>query len=143
MTVATYELTFGRDEARRSVALGRVQAVVPLVCQRCLGVVEHPVDAQVCLMLLPGADLGVAPEPYDPLPVVADRVSLADLVEEEMLLALPQIPMHPLGTCRVAVETAVENPGSGRPAPLEIAGEAQTRPNPFAALAGWKSDSKN
>ena len=134
MTVANYELTFGRDEARRSVALGRVQAVVPLVCQRCLGVMEHPVDAQVCLMLLPGAD---------PLPVVADRVSLADLVEDELLLALPQIPMHPLGTCRVAVETAAESPGSDRPASPEIAGEAQKRPNPFAALAGWKSDSKN
>jgi uncharacterized protein len=139
VAVATYDLAFRRDKARRPVVLGWVRAVVPLVCQRCLGVVEHPVDSQVCLLLLPGADVGVAPEPYDPYPVVSDRVSLADLVEDELLLALPQIPMHSPRTCRVVAES----PGSDGGAVLEVSSEAQRRPNPFAALADWKLKSKN
>jgi uncharacterized protein len=137
--VATYDLAFRRDEARRPVVLGWVHAVVPLVCQRCLGVVEHVIDAPVCLMLVPGADAGTAPEPYDPLPVVAAQVSLADLVEDELLLALPQIPKHAPGTCAVAVGGL----GLDSSETQEIAGDTDKRPNPFAALAGWKSESKN
>ncbi len=136
---ATYELTFRRDEVGRPVVFGRVQGALPLECQRCLGVVMHQVDAQVHLMLTRGDTEVDVPEPYEPLPVVADRMNLADLVEDELLLALPQIAMHPPETCHPEVQ-------AWGPAGAESAEAAEgvvKRPNPFAALAGWKSEPNN
>lgn len=136
---ATYALTFRRDEARRPVVLGQVQGALPLECQRCFGVVIHQVDAQVQLMLVPSGTAEDVPEPYEPLPVVDDRVSLADLVEDELLLALPQIAMHLPEVCHPAVQ-AQGLAGSGSAA---AAGDVVERPNPFAALADWKSETNN
>lgn len=69
------------------------------------------------------------PERYDPLLVSESLIRPRDLIEDELLLALPQIPMHDPGVCTVASQ-----PPSGQGA------DAQTRDvGPFAALAEWKS----
>jgi uncharacterized protein len=135
---ARFEIAFGRDEAGRPVVLGRVRAVLPLECQRCLGVMEHSVDVAIHLMLVPGPEpTQDPPEPYEPLAVVDDRVRPAALIEDELLLALPQIPKHPPGACRPAV-TSAGPPGAD--AGPESAAAATDRPRPFALLAGWKAD---
>jgi uncharacterized protein len=99
----------------------------------------HQVDAQVNLMLVRSDAAGDVPEPYEPLPVVADGVNLGDLVEDELLLALPQIAMHPPEVCHPAVQ-AQGLAGSGSAEAVE---GGVKRPNPFAALAGWKSETNN
>jgi len=136
-TPACFQITFRRDQAGRPVVLGWVRAVLPLACQRCLGVVEVGVDVAIRLLLTPEADLGRdTPEPYEPLPVIDDRVSPVAVVEDELLLALPQVPMHPAGVCSARVHPH----GLDRPGPDEAARE---RPNPFAVLAQWKRDPGN
>jgi uncharacterized protein len=135
---AAFEIAFRRDEVGRPVVLGWVRALLPLECQRCLGVVEHSVDAPIRLMLMQGPNLAQdPPEPYEALPVTDDRVRPAELVEDELLLSLPQIPMHPVGVCQTALQTSGP-PGTERSgAPTEVAAD---RPKPFAVLAGWKAD---
>jgi uncharacterized protein len=135
---ATFEIAFRRDEAGRPVVLGWVRASIPLECQRCLGVMQYSVDAPIRLMLTHGPDLAQEPpDPYEALPVIDDRIRPAELIEDEILLALPQIPTHPLGVCQMAVK-ASGPPGKERDAaPAETAAD---RPKPFAALAGWKAD---
>jgi uncharacterized protein len=131
---ADFEVAFRRDEGGRGVVLGRVRATLPLQCQRCLGVVEHGVDAAMHLMLLQGPDLNAdLPEPYEALPVIDGWVAPADLIEDELLLALPQIPMHSVGACRAA------EPDQGRQA--VSTGAEPGRRNPFAVLAGLKTQS--
>lgn len=131
---ATFEIAFRRDEVGRPVVLGRVRALLPLECQRCLGVMEHSVDAHIRLMLTQGPNLAEdPPEPYEALPVTDDRVRPAELIEDELLLSLPQIPMHPAGVCRTALQASV-------PRGAEEDEVAADRPKPFAVLAGWKSD---
>jgi DUF177 domain-containing protein len=130
---ATYEIAFRRDEAGRPVVLGSVRALLPLECQRCLGVMEHSVDARIRLMLTQGPNLAEPPEPYEALPVTDDRVRPAELIEDELLLSLPQIPMHPVGVCRTALQTSV-------PRGAEDDEVDADRPKPFAVLAGWKAD---
>jgi len=66
------------------------------------------------------------PEEYDPLLVAGERVRLADLVEDELILALPQIPMHDPGECQAA---AVGTDSAAAPE-----GTAE-RASPFASLA--------
>ncbi len=72
-----------------------VEADIPLVCQRCLGVVEWPVEstARVAIVTdLAAADrLDAELEPF----IAADgRLVLRDLAEEQLLLALPLVPRH-------------------------------------------------
>jgi len=133
----TFEIAFRRDEAGRPVVLGWVRALLPLQCQRCLGVMEHSIDASVRLMLMQGPNPGQdPPDPYEALPVIDDRIRPAELIEDELLLSLPQIPMHPEGVCQAAVQTSVPAGNAGDAAPAEA---PAGRTNPFASLAGWKA----
>ena len=135
---ATFEIAFRRDEAGRAVVVGRVRAVLPLTCQRCLKVVEHGVDAAIRLMLTDGTGLAEEPpETYEALPVVGDRVRPAEMIEDELLLSLPQIPRHPFGVCQAAAQSSPAQPVDDGQAAADLAGD---RPKPFGVLAGWKVD---
>ena len=126
---ADFEIAFRRDGAGRGVVVGRVRAVLPLQCQRCLGTLEHEVDASVSLMLVSDADaVRDLPEPYDALPVMDGWVVPAEMIEDELLLSLPQIPMHGVGAC---VAGASEAPHVSVPS---------ERRNPFEVLAGLKTE---
>jgi len=148
---ATFEIAFRRDAAGRAVVVGSVWAMIPLECQRCLGVLEHRVDAAIRLMLTDGAAAAKGPpveppEPYEALPVFDDRVRPAELIEDELLLALPQIARHPFGVCQMDLAgSGAPDPGRGEglsPGPGAARGGAPAaeRPKPFAVLAGWKAD---
>jgi uncharacterized protein len=142
---AEFALTFERDSAKRPVVLGSVHAMLPLECQRCLGVMEHRVTAEILLLVTAGEAVAEPPEPYEALPVVADRVAPLDLIEDELLLALPQIPMHSVGACRAGEGLAIVVAESDSPQTTsgkEITTETGRR-NPFAVLADWKPHTHN
>jgi uncharacterized protein len=118
-----FQLCFDRDEAGRAVVRAAVQATLLARCQRCLESVAVQVDSRVLLAVV--TDLVSArqlPEQYDPLMAEEGMVRLSDVIEDELLLALPQIPRHAPGACSVAIE---------QPA-------APRRENPFAVLAKLK-----
>lgn len=132
---ARYELRFGRDRQGRSVVLGRVQARLRLPCQRCLEEVEIPVDAPIALALIRrDEDALDLPEHLDPWLVTEDRLNPLDLVEDELLLAVPQIPRHPAGMCGPGLSAGdrIKAPASDTDA-----GSDATR-RPFAILASLK-----
>jgi len=121
---------------------GQLKAQVELVCQRCLGPLPLRLAVPVSLGLiraeaeaagLPEAydPLGL-PEAYDPLLVADEGARVADWVEDELLLALPQIPRH---------EDRRDCEANGYRAPGDEASRAERR-RPFAGLASLLSDSK-
>jgi uncharacterized protein len=124
----TFSLDFRRDEQRRAIVTGEVRAGLRLQCQRCLGPLEYEVNAKVALALVSGVDeAGQLPERYDPLLLTDALIRPRDLIEEELLLSLPQIPMHPAGYCEMRTQkTAPE-------AERDVRGA-----HPFAMLARWK-----
>jgi uncharacterized protein len=72
-----------------------VDGELSLTCQRCLAVMRWPVDSRTRVALVPDlASADRAPEGLDPVVIEERRVSLRDLAEEELLLALPLIAMH-------------------------------------------------
>lgn len=100
-----------------------------LTCQRCMGPCAYVVDAAIRLALVSGVEeASRLPEHFDPLMVTDGLIRPGDLIEEELLLALPQIPMHAPGECEPATKRLV--------ASREIAGSGE--PHPFSALADWK-----
>jgi uncharacterized protein len=125
--VAEYEIRFGQDPQGRAIVTGRVAAVLRLTCQRCLAEVEIPVNASIGLALIRrDEEADALPDHLDPWLVADDRVQPLEMIEDELLLAIPQIPRHPSGSCR-----ARSDPGPD----ASIIGGADEPRQPFAILA--------
>lgn len=124
---AEFELGFERSGGRALIR-GWVRADLRLECQRCRAPMLHAVVSDVCLALVEGLDeMETLPEEYDPLMLEEPTVRLADLLEDELLLNLPQVPMHEPGECE---------PPASRKDSLEA--QAAAPKNPFAVLAELK-----
>jgi uncharacterized protein len=77
------------------VAEGRVTTTLTLACQRCLEAVKVPVDTRCRLAYVSTEDEAkTVPESHDAVTMDNGRVSLPELVEDELLLALPLVPAH-------------------------------------------------
>ncbi len=129
-----FELEFFHDDKRRSCVRGKVVAALKLRCQRCLEPLVFQVDTALLLGLVQGGDEAERlPQEYDPVIVQDDRIRPVELIEDELILALPQVPMHGShevcaeGTMRQALaDVRADEPGE------EEAG------NPFQVLAQLK-----
>lgn len=79
-----------------------VSAVVGLSCQRCLERLEQRIESRRDIVFVPGADEFAQPDDEadseDVLPEVP-RVDVRELVEDELLLAMPLAPHHEQGRC--------------------------------------------
>ncbi|MCU0758654.1 MAG: YceD family protein [Steroidobacteraceae bacterium] len=123
-------------ERRLPVVDVEVHAQLPLTCQRCLGVVEVPVDSSARVAIVPdlaAADaLGSDLEPYL---AVDGKLALRDLVEEQLLLSLPLVPRHEDDAQCASAGAAREDMGreGARGEPDEDAGAPVTQ-KPFAEL---------
>lgn len=96
-------------------------------CQRCLEPVALSIDSISEFALLREDD-DDAPEGLEPAICARDGLDLQQLIEDELMLLVPQSPTHEEGEC--------EAPGSGQ----EKFEEPAEKPNPFAALAALKTD---
>ena len=106
---------------------GVVEAELNLQCQRCLGAIPWRVSCKVSLGLVKTlAEADLLPESYEPLLLEEETIPFADIVQEELLLALPAIPRHE------ACDSAGQAKQEKKPP------EAPKRPNPFAVLAKLK-----
>ena len=94
----------GRVDQRGSLSLQiSISGEVGLTCQRCLGSMPYTVEVARTLYLARNeAEL----ERLDALPdsdaiQAGERLSLVELVEDEVLLSLPLAPMHAEGECSI------------------------------------------
>lgn len=154
---AELEIYFGRDEAGLPVARGTLTAKVILQCQRCLEPMEFAIDTEFTLGVVASLnEAGNLPENYEPLIADVVPLSLTELMEDEILLALPTVAVHPEGECAVTHWPAESRRGDlGKRIPetenksaqkegdsvynAASAGQAkETRKNPFAVLEQLK-----
>ncbi|MBA4262330.1 MAG: hypothetical protein C0443_10045 [Comamonadaceae bacterium] len=105
------------------------RTVVPLSCQRCLGAAETPLEVDRWFRFV--ADEATAEQEDDECEedvlALEPRPSLHELLEDELLMALPLVPMH--DTCP---EPVVMQAGD---AALLNEAEPVPRRHPFAELA--------
>jgi len=122
-----YALEFGRDSLGHGFVELQVEAALPLICQRSLERFELPVRVQQRLgMITEEAQEAALPEGYEPILLDAEgNVRPLDLIEDELLLALPAVPVSP-GTESVDLTWPPEAPVEVPPA------------SAFAALARLK-----
>jgi len=95
------ELEFRRDERRIRILAGHIEGSVDLVCQRCLDVLRFPLDIEFRLGIVSGDDeVDCLPDGYEPLLVTGEPLPTFDVIEDEVLLAIPVIPLHEgVGSC--------------------------------------------
>lgn len=121
------DLQFERTAQGQREMHGRISARVALACQRCLEPLTLDITAAPLLLFAragePGAGL---PEDTEQV-VVSKPLVLSDLVEDELLLALPMVPTHAETECR----TRGYQPVAGAAAENE-------RTGPFASLGRLK-----
>lgn len=105
-------------------------AVLPLTCQRCLGLVELPVSVERSFRFVENEALAAIldEESEEDVLALSKDFDLLDLVEDELLMGLPAVPKHEV--CPVPVRMQVAD-AAFTDAPLE-------KPNPFAALGQLK-----
>ena len=102
-TRAHATLGFATFEGRVTIE-ARVQGVFVLACQRCLRPCECAIDESAMLVVMAG-DQEDVPGGYEPVLGDAERLSLGELVEEQMLLGMPLVPMHEeAGQCGATVD---------------------------------------
>jgi uncharacterized protein len=87
------ELSFHRHSAPTLTIELTFDAVLELVCQRCLEPVELRVSEQLSLSLLEESAGKEAPED-DVVVLERGKFNPAELIEDELIVALPIIPRH-------------------------------------------------
>jgi uncharacterized protein len=89
-----YEIRGGATAQGKPALQVGATGVVNLVCQRCLGTVAVPVSVSTELELATSQKEVDAPD-HDVDRVLATRsMGVAELVEDEVILALPMVPKH-------------------------------------------------
>ena len=92
----TYELEFGKDEIGVAHLHVRADATLPLTCQRTLEVFGLPVHVDAKLGLIASeADEAALPSDYEPLVTLDGQINPAEVIEDELILALPVVPLKP------------------------------------------------
>jgi uncharacterized protein len=106
------------------------RARLNLVCQRCLGPVETPLMVDRRFRFVAGETQAAQldAESEDDVLASTRSLDLRQLVEDELLLALPLVPRH--DACPVPLHPAVGG--------TDAAADAELPESPFAALAGLR-----
>jgi uncharacterized protein len=128
-------LHFGR-KGKLATVEGHISAVLRLKCQRCLEAVEWPVNSEFKLGVVSSLEqANKLPDGYEPLLLIdEEKIPLRHIVEDELLLSLPDIPRHPN-------DCVAPNISKTKPEPL---GKTAMTPtvNPFSILADLKNPKK-
>ena len=124
---AGFTAGFRVDMDRRVIIDLQVEAALPLVCQASLEVYDEPVQRQTVLAVVESeGDQEDLPDHYEPVKADNGRLALARLVEDELLLGLPQVARKP-GLEWIEYST-------GAPEPKGEGATGGGKENPFAAL---------
>jgi uncharacterized protein len=121
------------DEQGLVVVSGTIRAHLTVICQRCndelgLDLVQDFAYSPVGL----GSESDDLPECYDVVELDEEgEINLRQLIEDELILALPIVPMHNEASCAYSEE----------PASFGEIDTQENKPNPFEILKQLKKDS--
>ena len=103
---------------------------LPLTCQRCMAAVQIALQVDQWYRFVASEDIAMAEDDAsdEDLLVLSPQFDLAEVLEDELLMALPLVPMHDICPELPVFSTGVLD------APENVA----DKPNPFAALAQLK-----
>ena len=109
----------------------KARAHIRVECQRCMEPMELPleVDRHFCFVADEAQAARLDDEIEDDVLVLGKDFNLDELIEDELLMALPLVPRHDV--CPTGVVQSAQTD--------DFNDVAEEKPNPFAALAALKS----
>ncbi|WP_346798796.1 YceD family protein [Halomonas sp. Bachu 37] len=125
------ELEFGVDAQGRREIRGHLKAMLALPCRRCLAPLAQEVESDFLLGMVTSDSLAAElPAGHEPVLVENEQLDLLTVIEDELILSLPQVVYHDEADCQVSAEQLVSKAeGEASEAPAE---------NPFAILNALK-----
>ena len=129
------DLQFDVDTQGISHMRGQLVAQVSLICQRCMEPVAVSLQSEVAVGFALNEERVVAmPESYEAYLLTDETVVLSELIEDELILAIPIVAAHPQQSCQPWFEKQQEE--------LSVIEEdVPEKKSPFAVLASLKRDS--
>ena len=113
------------------VVMGRISGNLMLQCAACLEAIDFPIDINLNLAIVKDDSLiAILPEGLDPKVVEDGRLMLSDVIEDELVLALPDIARH--DECPIELRKVS--------ASADFVEEVNVKVNPFKVLEGFKKD---
>lgn len=127
------ELAFGIDDQEVHFIQGRIEGELALTCQRCMEPFKYGIMANFLFGVVETEEAAAKlPESYDPAVTEEGLLNLRDLIEEELIVSLPIVPMHIAKECQVLL-------------PLEVGRTDETemkKENPFKVIESLRSKPK-
>lgn len=108
-------------------------ASIALTCQRCMTAVDSPIKVDQWYRFVATEEIAMAEDDKseEDLLVMAPQFDLLAVLEDELIMALPTVPMHELCPVTLQLQTGEFE-----------AAENVEKPNPFAVLAQLKKPTK-
>lgn len=125
------ELRFSEDDQRRVRLAGEATGTLDFRCQRCLEPFETTVSATIAGVLVADDDAAAGvPRGDEPIMAEQDALDVHALIDDEMLLALPQVARCDRPACRSEYKVDESSKSAVE----------EKKTNPFAALEALKRD---
>ena len=123
------KVQFGLDESRAKIVNGDARVSVETICQRCLDPLVVELTAEFAVQVIWSEDhINRVAANYEPWLVLDKMANLNELLEDEILLALPLVNYHAVGEC--TGDTFIEE--------VEAVGDEIVPDNPFNVLLQLK-----
>ena len=126
------QLHFGHDEERRQRLSGSLQTDVRVLCQRCMQPLSLELECELALLVLENEEAVAALQGdealLDAIVMGPDGLDVLEVLEDELILSLPLIPVHEEASCNEALNALRIKEGR----------EEEGKPNPFSVLAALK-----
>ena len=92
-----------KKESGFALIHGAIETSLPLICQRCMQAMVQDIDTHFSLRPVhTNAEALRLPKHCEPLVTHGRAVNIVnDIIEEELLLCLPLVPLHPPVQCRL------------------------------------------
>ncbi len=128
---ASADLQLGLSADGLAIMTGSVRTVLHLECQRCLGSMDWPVDAKVSWVFAHNEEAAIhLPASSELILLEEESVSLFDLLEDELLLSLPSVPLHLEGQCMLPDTSVIQT--------HQAQSKGDVKKSPFVVLADFK-----
>ncbi len=123
-------------EPQRELVLvnGTVSGNIRVRCERCLESMRVAVDSDVRVALANGNSTDEPPDGYEIITMTDGQIRLVDLVEDEVLLAVPLVARHVDGQCGTL---------AGLLEQLRASATDETKSSPFAGLDELMRNKRN
>lgn len=127
-------LGFGHDSEGCRRVQGSLDVPVQVLCQRCLQPMDLLLNAALDVLVVDDEDSRERLEALRPeaevLVDAEDALDVLALIEDELLLSLPAVPVHEDEDCSTELTRLRQEAATGN----------EETAHPFAALAAWKKN---